>query len=87
MNDDRKAMLRRAAIALPTSAVAYGLGYGIARTALDHFMQQPGAQEALRGRTGAMKYAPLAAGALAGYAGYRHNKALYDAIKGEEKKS
>ena len=68
MSKRRKRILAAARAALP-SALAYGLGYGVARTALEHALDKglvpPGVQ----------KYGPLALGGVAAYAGYKADRA------------
>jgi prolipoprotein diacylglyceryltransferase len=68
---DPKAMLRRAAREVPVAVVAYGLGYGIARTALETFLEKnPSAVGPMR------KSLPLVLGGIAAYAGHRADKEL-----------
>lgn len=77
---DRKEMLRRAGRALPPAIIGYGLGYGIARTMLEGYLKKnPGAMPSVR------KYAPLALGAGAAYAGSRVSAELWRQIQGEKK--
>jgi hypothetical protein len=74
---DPKAMLRRAARDIPLAALAYGLGYGIARTAVEHALPPDANPSALR------RYGPAVLGAAAVYAGNRLDKELHRRITEE----
>lgn len=65
---DRKELLRRAARELPAPVLAYGIGYGIARTALDRFFANPA--NAAKYTPTMQRYVPLALAAGAAYTGH-----------------
>lgn len=79
MSKRRKRVLAAARAALP-SALAYGVGYGVARTALEHALDKGMVSP------GVKKYGPLALGAVAAYAGYKADRATRKYIDEEAAK-
>jgi hypothetical protein len=70
-----KGFLRSAARHVPVAALSYGLGYGIARTALEVFLERPGVDA-----TALRKYGPAVLGAAAVFAGNKADRALRERI-------
>jgi hypothetical protein len=75
-----KEMLMRAAVDVPLATVSFGLGYGIARTALESMLVDPRGPGTLR------EMLPTAFGAAAAYAGLNARKALLDRDEARNKR-
>jgi hypothetical protein len=75
---DRKEMLRRAARDVPPAAVAFALGYGIARTGLERFLANPATSA--RYLPPLQKYGPAVLGAGAALAGTQVARRIRDRL-------